>query len=62
MASDSKVDTPQSSSDSTKHDGNRHNYRRALAGNSSSSDSDADFSMEGSALEIAVLKLVSLIS
>lgn len=60
VASDSEVNTPQSSSDSTKNDGNRHDFRRALASNSnssSSSNSGADFPMEGSALEIAVLKL-----
>jgi hypothetical protein len=53
VASDSEVNTPQSSSDSTKNDGNRHDFRRALTGNSSS--------RSNSTLDMVVLKLVSLI-
>lgn len=41
----------------SKDDGNRHAHRRALATNSSSSNSGTDFYMDGSSLDIAVFHL-----
>ena len=69
MATESQESSDPASSQTsgdTKDDGDRHNYRRALAdkssnSSSSSSSSGIDFYMDGSALDIAVFHLVSCI-
>lgn len=55
VTTENQGDTSQSYGD-TKDDGNRHNYRRVLAGDNSSSGG-TDFYMDGSALDIAVFHL-----
>ena len=52
---------PGSISGETEDDGNRRNYHRTLAANNSSSSSGTDYYMDGSALDIAVFHLVSLL-
>ena len=56
MASESQI-SPTKPSDDTEGGGNRHSYRRVLAGNSS--NSELAIATDESALDIAVFQLVS---